>query len=79
MEKRANKKLAKAIFPDQNRFLSTGPVTIGKVKFQMILAVIKRGCQHPSNKFEILWQVALSSFSLLLLYFVAQYVLIIVV
>ena len=40
---------------------------------------IKRGCQHPSNKFEILWQVAQNSFSLLLSYFVAQYVLIIVV
>ena len=39
----------------------------------------KRGCQHPSNKFEILWQFAQNSFSLLLLYFVAQYVLIIVV
>ena len=41
-------------------------------------ASIKRGCQHPSNKFEILWQVAQNSFSLLLSYFVAQYVLIIV-
>ena len=40
---------------------------------------LKRGCQHPSNKFEILWQVAQNSFSLLLSYFVAQYVLIIVV
>ena len=59
--------------------MSTGPVIIGKVRFQMTRAVIKRGCQHPSNKFEILWQVALSSFSLLLLYFVVQYVLIIVV
>ena len=39
----------------------------------------KRGCQHPSNKFEILWQVAQNSFYLLLSYFVAQYVLIIVV
>ena len=39
----------------------------------------KRGCQHPSNKFEILWQVTQYSFSLLLSYFVAQYVLIIVV
>ena len=38
-----------------------------------------RGCQHPSNKFEILWQVAQNLFSLLLSYFVAQYVLIIVV
>ena len=34
----------------------------------------KRGCQHPSNKFEILWQVAQNSFSLLFSYFVAQYV-----
>ena len=59
--------------------MSTGPVIIGKVKFQMTRVVIKRGCQHPSNKFEILWQVALSPFLLLLLYFVAQYVLIIVV
>ena len=59
--------------------MSTGPVIIGKVKFKMTRAVIERGCQHPSNKFEILWQVALSSFSLLLLYFVIQYVLIIVV
>ena len=40
---------------------------------------LKRGCQHPSNKFEILWQVAQNSFSLLLSCFVAQYVLIIVV
>ena len=39
---------------------------------------IKRGCQHPSNKFEILWQVAQNFFSPLLLYFVTQYVLIIV-
>ena len=38
-----------------------------------------RGCQHPSNKFEILWQVAQNLFSLLLSYFVAQYVLVIVV
>ena len=38
----------------------------------------KRGCQHPSNKFEILWQIAQNSFSHLLSYFVAQYVLIIV-
>ena len=37
---------------------------------------LKRRCQHPSNKFEILWQVAQNSFSLLLSYFVAQYVLI---
>ena len=40
---------------------------------------IKRGCQHPSNKLEILWQVTQNSFSLLLSYFVAKYVLIIVV
>ena len=40
---------------------------------------LKRGCQHPSNKFEILWQVAQNSFSLPLSYFVAQYVLVIVV
>ena len=33
--------------------------------------VHKRGCQHPSEKFEILWQVAQNSFSLLLSYFVA--------
>ena len=26
--------------------------------------VLKRGCQHPSDKFEILWQVAQNSFSL---------------
>ena len=39
----------------------------------------KRGYQHPSNKFEILWQVDQNSFSILLSYFVAQYVLIIVV
>ena len=32
-----------------------------------------------SKKFEIVWQVAQNSFSLLLSYFVAQYVLIIVV
>ena len=37
----------------------------------------KRGCQHPSNKFEILWQVAQDSFPLLLSFFVAQYILII--
>ena len=40
---------------------------------------IKRGCRRPSNKFEILWQVAQYSFSLLLSHFVAQYVPIIVV
>ena len=39
----------------------------------------KRGCQHPLNKFEILWQVAKIFFSLLLLYFVAQYFQIVVV
>ena len=39
----------------------------------------KRWCQHPSNKFEILWQVVQNSFSLQISYFVAQYVLIIVV
>ena len=39
----------------------------------------KRGCQHPLNKFEILWHVAKIFFSLLLLYFVAQYFQIIVV
>ena len=39
----------------------------------------KRGSQHPSIKFEIFWQVAQSFFSLQLSYFVAQYVLIIVV
>ena len=41
--------------------------------------ILKRGCQHPSNKFEILWQVTQNLFSLLLSYFVAQFVLIIVV
>ena len=40
---------------------------------------LKRGCQHPSHRFEILWQVALNSISSLFSYFVAQYVLIIVV
>ena len=34
---------------------------------------IKRGCQHPSHKFEILWQVAQNSISLQLSCFVAQY------
>ena len=29
--------------------------------------VLKRGCQHPSDKFEILWQVAQNSFSLYML------------
>ena len=29
---------------------------------------IKIGCQHPLNKFEILWQVAQNSFSLILSY-----------
>ena len=33
--------------------------------------VLKRGCQHPSEKFEILWQGAQNSFSPLLSYFVA--------
>ena len=46
----------------------------------MILAqILKRGCQHPSHKFETLWQVAQNSISLLLSHSVAQYVLIIVV
>ena len=48
-------------------------------KLWLFKKAFKRGCQHPSNKFEILWQVAQNSFSLLLSYFVAQYVLIIVV
>ena len=39
---------------------------------------LKRGYQHPSNKFEIFWQVNQNSISHLLSYFVAQYVLIIV-
>ena len=39
----------------------------------------KRGCQHPSHKFEISWQVVQNSIYLLLSYFVAQYVLVIVV
>ena len=34
---------------------------------------LKRGCQHPSHKFEILWRVAQNWISLLLSYFVAQY------
>ena len=34
---------------------------------------LKRGCQHPSHKLEILWQVAKNSFSRLLSYFVVQY------
>ena len=38
-----------------------------------------RGCQHPSHKFEILWQTAQDLISLLLSHFGAQYVLIIVV
>ena len=41
--------------------------------------LLKKRCQHLSNKFEILWQVAQNSFSLLLSYFVVQYALIIVV
>ena len=41
--------------------------------------ILKRGCQHPLKKFEILWLIAQNSFSLLLSYFVAQHVLIIVV
>ena len=39
----------------------------------------KRGCQYPSNKFEIIWQVAHNSFSLQFSHFVAHYVLIILV
>ena len=53
--------------------------SIAKLRAHLIVSTwLKRGCQHPSNKFEILWQVAQNSFSLLLLYFVAQYDLIIV-
>ena len=40
---------------------------------------MKRGCRHPCNKFEIFWQVTQNLISLLLSYFVAQYVLIVVV
>ena len=40
---------------------------------------LKRGCQHPSYKFEIFWQVTQNSFSVLLHVFLARYVLIIVV
>ena len=31
-------------------------------------SALKRGCQHPSHKFEIFWQVARNSISLLLSY-----------
>ena len=48
-------------------------------EFVIFKTDLKRGSQHPSNKFEILWQVTQNSFSLLLSYFAAQYVLIIVV
>ena len=41
--------------------------------------MLTRGCQHPSNKFEIFWKVAHNSLSLPLSYFVAKYVLITVV
>ena len=50
-----------------------------KIPLKSSFKFLKRGCQHPSNKFGILWQVAQNSFSPLLSYFVAQYVLIIVV
>ena len=52
----------------------------GKSRGPLLARVaLRRGYQHPSNKFETLWQVAQNSFSLLLSYFAAQYVLIIVV
>ena len=35
--------------------------------------VLKRGCQHPSDKFEILWQVAQNSFSLYMLVLVKNF------
>ena len=53
----------------------TPPSADNVLLVQQKVAVLKRGCQHPSNKFEILWQVAQNSLSLLLSYFVAQYVL----
>ena len=52
---------------------------IATFNFNLMLHVHKRGCQHPSNTFEIFWRVAQNSVSLLLSYFVAQYVLIVVV
>ena len=52
---------------------------IATFNFNLILHVHNRGCQHPSNKFEIFLRVAQDPVSLLLSYFVAQYVLILVV
>ena len=45
------------------------------MKFQKLFQVskrLKRGCQHPSHKFEIFWQVAQNLISLLLWYIVAN-------
>ena len=49
------------IFSHPNISFPSGPATI------RLEWVLKRGCQHPSDKFEILWQVAQNSFSLYML------------
>ena len=68
--------------PDFHVLKALGKVAAAEVihaALPWLEAKLKRGCQHPSNKFEMLWQVAQNSFSRLLSYFIAQYVLVIVV
>ena len=64
-------KVEKSLF-DRDEFLDF----CNKKTSQSSEKPLKSGCQHPSHKFEILWQVAQNSISLQLSYFVAQYVLI---
>ena len=73
------KELIQELLVSVSLILLVSPFSTNFVSEVFSELLFKRGCQHPSNKFEILWQVAQNSFSLLLSYFVAQYALIIVV
>ena len=50
------------IFSHANISFPSHPATITLLEW-----VLKRACQHPSDKIEILWQVAQNSFSLYML------------
>ena len=50
------------IFSHANLSFPSHPATITLLEW-----VLKRACQHPSDKIEILWQVAQNSFSLYML------------
>ena len=67
-------------FPTKNWYISKRNMELFEDRVQPChWKVFKKGCQHPSHKFEIFWQVAQNLISLLLPYFLAQYVLIIMV